>query len=135
MTEKKYFTLEEANQLIPVLEKEMDALRKLNHEFQAKVNQLNKSGSAKSAQPNMDDQSQEVFIAESKLEFIEIQARLHVQNIEQHGCQLKDVEIGLVDFPAMMDGEEILLCWKYGEKEIAHYHGSEDGYKGRKPLE
>ncbi|AOM83022.1 DUF2203 domain-containing protein [Salisediminibacterium beveridgei] len=135
MTEKKYFTLEEANQLIPVLEKEMDALRNLNHEFQTKVNQLNKSGSAKSAQSNLDDQSQEVFIAESKLEFIEIQARLHVQNIEQHGCLLKDVEVGLVDFPALIDGEEILLCWKYGEKEIAHYHGADDGYKGRKPLE
>lgn len=135
MTEKKYFTVEEANELIPVFESEMDALRELNHDFQAKVNQLNKSGSAKSGQTSIDQQSGDVFIAESKLEFIELQARMHVNNIEQHGCQLKDVEVGLIDFPALMNGEEILLCWKYGEKEIAHYHGPEDGFQGRKPLE
>ncbi|HET6266223.1 MAG TPA: DUF2203 family protein [Acidobacteriota bacterium] len=44
------------------------------------------------------------------------------------------MDIGLVDFPAMLDGEEILLCWKYGEKTIRYYHGLTEGFAGRKPL-
>lgn len=134
MADKQLFTIDEANALIPLMEQEIDALRALNKEFKSKVNTLNKSGSLQSGQAQ-ESPSDEQFIAESKLEFIEIQARLHVNNIERHGAQLKDVEVGLIDFPSKLNEEEILLCWKYGEKEISHYHGPEDGYQGRKPLE
>lgn len=134
MADKQMFTIDEANALIPLMEQEIDALRALNKEFKSKVNTLNKSGSLQSGQAQ-ETPSDEQFIAESKLEFIEIQARLHVNNIERHGAQLKDVEVGLIDFPSKRNEEEILLCWKYGEKEISHYHGPEDGYQGRKPLE
>ncbi|ADH99427.1 DUF2203 domain-containing protein [Salisediminibacterium selenitireducens] len=134
MADKQLFTIDEANALIPLMEQEIDALRALNKEFKSKVNTLNKSGSVQTGQAQ-ENPSDEQFIAESKLEFIEIQARLHVNNIERHGAQLKDVEVGLIDFPSKLNEKEILLCWKYGEKEISHYHGPEDGYQGRKPLE
>jgi hypothetical protein len=47
---------------------------------------------------------------------------------------LKDIDRGLVDFPALLDGQEVLLCWRQGEERIAHYHGSEDGFAGRRKL-
>ena len=46
----------------------------------------------------------------------------------------KDLALGLVDFPCLRDGEEVHLCWKYGEREIRHWHGLDEGYAARKPL-
>ena len=56
--------------------------------------------------------------------------------LEHLGCFYKDwnFEIGLVDFPAIIEGEEALLCWRSDEPEILWYHGIEDGYAGRRPL-
>jgi len=50
------------------------------------------------------------------------------------GCELKDWATGLVDFPAWLDGEPILLCWRLGETEITHWHGLHAGFAGRKPV-
>lgn len=57
-----------------------------------------------------------------------------VQEIEQSGAQLKDVALGLVDFPAEIDGEQVLLCWQFGESRVAFWHREEDGLAGRQPL-
>ena len=55
--------------------------------------------------------------------------------IEAIGVQVKDLEKGLLDFPCVMDGKTVLLCWKLGEEEIAFWHSVEDGFSGRKPLD
>ena len=57
-----------------------------------------------------------------------------VNQIHGLGAQVKDADEGLVDFP-LRDGEEVLLCWKLGEDEIAFWHGLEDGFAGRRPVE
>ena len=55
--------------------------------------------------------------------------------IEEIGVQLKDLEQGLLDFPCVVDGKTVLLCWKLGEKEIGYWHSPDDGFAGRKPLD
>jgi hypothetical protein len=57
-----------------------------------------------------------------------------VQRLERLGVLVKDLDRGLVDFPALRGGEEVLLCWQVGEDEVAHWHGLEEGFAGRKPL-
>lgn len=59
-----------------------------------------------------------------------------VKELEQVGCQYKDwdFKLGLVDFPAMIDGEEVLLCWRSDESEIRWYHSYNGGYAGRRPI-
>jgi hypothetical protein len=54
-----------------------------------------------------------------------------IESIQAAGAQVKDIERGLVDFPARAD---VLLCWHLGEDEIAYWHGPEEGFAGRKPL-
>jgi hypothetical protein len=56
--------------------------------------------------------------------------------LEQLGCSYKDwsFTMGLVDFPARIDGQDVLLCWRSDEPEIRHYHGVQEGYAGRKPI-
>jgi hypothetical protein len=55
--------------------------------------------------------------------------------IDSIGVQVKDLSIGLLDFPCEVDGQTILLCWKLGEKAITHWHGVQEGFAGRKPID
>jgi hypothetical protein len=57
-----------------------------------------------------------------------------VDEITSHGAQVKDIDSGLIDFPALHDGETVLLCWQLGEDEIAWWHRVNDGFAGRRPL-
>jgi hypothetical protein len=63
------------------------------------------------------------------------EARDTLAEIDEIGVQVKDLEKGLLDFPSVMDGRTVLLCWKLGEKEIGYWHSEEDGFAGRKPLD
>jgi hypothetical protein len=58
-----------------------------------------------------------------------------VAEIDATGVQVKDLDMGLLDFPCNVDGRTILLCWKMGEDKITHWHGMEEGYAGRKPID
>ena len=57
-----------------------------------------------------------------------------VDELLELGVQVKDLDSGLVDFPSLRDGEQVLLCWRLGEDEVAFWHGLEDGFAGRRPL-
>jgi hypothetical protein len=57
-----------------------------------------------------------------------------VDEIASHGAQVKDLDTGLIDFPALRRGETVLLCWQLGEDEIAWWHRVDDGFAGRRPL-
>ena len=57
-----------------------------------------------------------------------------IDEINAHGAEVKDIDSGLIDFPALRRGETVLLCWQLGEDEIAFWHGTDDGFTGRRPL-
>ena len=57
-----------------------------------------------------------------------------ISTLEESGVQLKDMDTGLLDFPATRYGEPVLLCWKLGEEEVLYWHNATEGYRGRKPL-
>lgn len=57
-----------------------------------------------------------------------------VARIQELGVLVKDLDRGLVDFPALRGAEEVLLCWEVGEDEVAYWHGLEEGFAGRRPL-
>jgi hypothetical protein len=55
--------------------------------------------------------------------------------IEEIGFQVKDLDIGLIDFPTLYRGEEVCLCWRLGEDDIEFWHGATEGFRGRKPID
>ena len=57
-----------------------------------------------------------------------------IAELEDLGVQVKDLDFGLVDFPAERYGEKVLLCWRYGEPEVSYWHKHNEGYNGRKPI-
>ena len=58
-----------------------------------------------------------------------------INRIEAYGCVVKDIDLGLLDFPSIRDGRPIYLCWKAGEPRLAHWHGTDESFVDRKPLE
>lgn len=58
-----------------------------------------------------------------------------LERIHSTGCLVKDLDLGLLDFPAVVDNEEVYLCWKFGEDRIRFYHRQDEGFAGRKPLD
>jgi hypothetical protein len=63
------------------------------------------------------------------------QLRSAIEQVQDLGCVVKDLDIGLVDFPATFRGQEVYLCWKLGEKRIEFWHGVDEGFRGRKPID
>lgn len=57
-----------------------------------------------------------------------------VDELHELGVQVKDLDVGLLDFPSEREGEVVLLCWRVGEDEIGYWHGVDEGFAGRKPL-
>jgi len=129
---KRYFTLEEANRLLPVIRKDVLQLQRLKREFDTKYRELQmlKAGRAKGGQMGEDP----FFEREAELEFLNIQARGLIDWINGTGAQLKDIEMGLVDFPSIVDGREVLLCWQVEEESITHWHHPWEGYLYRKKI-
>jgi hypothetical protein len=58
-----------------------------------------------------------------------------IERIHSTGCIVKDLEVGLLDFPARIDGQDVYLCWKLGEDRIRFYHRQDEGFAGRRPID
>lgn len=58
-----------------------------------------------------------------------------LQRLKQYGCMLKNLEGGIVDFPARLKGRDVLLCWRLGEESISHWHEVDAGFHGRQPID
>ncbi len=73
---------------------------------------------------------------DQRLQGLQAEMQEYVEELEAIGCYYKDwsYAVGLVDFPAVVDGKQVFLCWRSDEPGLAWYHGIEDGYRGRKPL-
>jgi hypothetical protein len=130
--EPKYFTLEEANLQLPFVDKELRTLQSLKKQFQEKYQDLRSRKQAYEFAHPAIEEADPFFTLESELEFLQIEAKTHMSSFEMKGIELKDIDIGLVDFPALIQGNEVLLCWRQGEAQINYYHSRQDGFSGRK---
>lgn len=123
----QYFTLPEANEALAIIRPLMDEIQAIRREILARrpevwpvVERSAGNGGSQAA---------------SKLveEFEKLDKLVH--QIQETGALFKDINLGLLDFPALKDGREVYLCWKYGEEDIAFWHEIEAGYAGRQSIE
>jgi hypothetical protein len=128
------FTLDEAQDLVPVLESLLRTaieskriIETAEAESQALAQRIFMSGGMSL---NI------VQIARRKAEREKAFQRVKdaMGEIDAMGVQVKDLDIGLLDFPCEVDGQVVLLCWKLGEATITHWHGLNEGFAGRKPI-
>ena len=73
--------------------------------------------------------------ARTRRDNVAAKLREAIEQVQEIGCLIKDLEIGLVDFPTVYQGTEVYLCWKLGEAAIEYWHGVDEGYRGRKPID
>jgi len=125
--EERTFTLTEAKRLLPQLEERLLAVKQ-DKEVLVRSHGEIKRASAK-AQYNGGSFAGPRYI--KALERISDS----VEAIQEMGVLVKDLDIGLCDFPYLQDGRIVYLCWKLGESEIRFWHEIEDGYAGRQPIE
>ncbi|MGH7708819.1 MAG: DUF2203 domain-containing protein [Vulcanimicrobiaceae bacterium] len=124
----KMFSPERANALIPVLGPLVDQLRVARREIaiaslEAELSRRVSHGASDA------DVGQRTTAARLKEELARLVAR-----IESHGCIVKDLDLGLLDFPSVRAGQPIYLCWKLGEPEIVHWHGIDETFADRKRV-
>jgi hypothetical protein len=129
------FTLDEAQVLVPVLESLLRtaiAGKKLMEEVEAEVQAL-----AHRIFLNGGTHVDVVPLARRKAERAKAEQRAKdaLAEIDSIGVQVKDLEIGLLDFPCEVEGRTVLLCWKMGEQSITHWHTPEEGFAGRKVID
>jgi hypothetical protein len=131
----KYFTLDEANLLLPFVDQELITLQALKRQFQEKYLDLRRKKQAYNGNHQVSTEKDPFFTLETEMEFLQIEAKTHLNSFELKGIELKDIDIGLVDFPSIIDGNEVLLCWRQGEERIGYYHSRQDGFSGRQSIE
>lgn len=123
---EKYYTVEEANAMLPELRGLIESIQEARDEILATysealpvLQQVNLNSGGRVANP--------YTIAIWKL-------NARVRRLVSMGVQLKDLDRGLVDFPAWREDQEVLLCWHLGEEEVTHWHDLESGFAGRQTL-
>jgi hypothetical protein len=127
MADKKYFTVDEANRLIPRMKMIIERLRQGRHQLQQ--HRTTAEAVTQRASGNGGGREAATYLSEYSQTFAPDLARLQAM-----GILLKDLDRGLIDFPHQRDGREVYLCWKYGEERIDYWHEIDSGYSGRQPL-
>jgi hypothetical protein len=131
---ERYFTVAEVEALIPRLDRIMSRVMSANAE-------------ASQARERLQAEQQRIAMAggglldrrawradKDRIERLTAELQQGLGEIVDLGGAPKDLGLGLVDFLHLREGREVNLCWKYGEREIRHWHGLDEGYAGRKPL-
>ncbi len=122
----RYFSIEEAEALIPTLTSILQAAQETKSMIEKKVEQWRKSHKKMSI---VDE-----TVVRGQVDFLASQLETQLGEIAELGATPKDLDLGLVDFPARIDGHEAYLCWKMGEEKIKHWHGLTEGYAKRKSI-
>lgn len=116
---KKYFTLSEANRMLPLIHSIVQDILLLSSQMKQLIID----------NPNDYSKTDEFNHLKSEL-------NKYLNELEELGCFYKDwnFTMGLVDFPAIIDGKEVFLCWRADEEQVQYYHRIDENYSSRKPL-
>jgi hypothetical protein len=130
----RFFTVEEANDLVAELEIEFGRVARVRSELAPVVEVLGETAveaileEGADAPPGRERET-------DQLRKLAAEITLAVERVNALGVLVKDLDVGLVDFYSMQDGEPVFLCWQYGEPAVSHWHGVEEGFAGRRPIE
>lgn len=126
------FSLEEAEALLPHLAPVLWQMRELKHKHDLLERKLAELGVKMKSNGRLLDR--ELKETREGMEAAANEIKVLVSRVGEMGCELKDIDMGLIDFRSERDGREVYLCWKLGEERIAWWHELHSGYASRQPL-
>jgi hypothetical protein len=131
----RFFTRSDAELLLPRVKQSLEVamalkmeLQKAEQSLQGAVQRITLAGGSL-----MDPEK--MSLMRRRRDWSARQLRTALEQIQETGCQVKDLDVGLLDFPTRYRGAEVLLCWRFGEDRIDFWHGLEEGFGGRKPID
>lgn len=135
--DKRYFSVAEANRMIPALEVAFGRMLQINAQIRSVYRRLSDAGFA----PSQEDfelapagAGQEVVNELATLRTLIDGLKDQIAALQRAGCVIKDIDRGLVDWYALQEGRDVFLCWELGEKEVRYWHEIDAGYAGRRPV-
>jgi hypothetical protein len=129
------FTLAEAESLIPLLDRLLREAVSMKSEYEEAEEILQTLNQRVSLMGGMTVNRNQAVEARGRREVATARLRHALEQVQEIGCLVKDLDIGLIDFPTLYRDEEVYLCWKLGEAAIEYWHGAEEGFGGRKPID
>lgn len=134
---KRYFTLAEANQRLPLVRAIVgdivELFRDVTERRQRLVDLIERNQLSSKRAPSPYTEELEQMQADIQADVEKLNGFAH--ELAELGIELKDPNIGLIDFPTLVDGREAYLCWKYGESEVGYWHELTTGFQGRLPVD
>lgn len=131
----RFFTLPEAEGLLPEVENLVRKLIQFKQEYENSDGELSRVAQRITLAGGMIAPRERVAELRLRKEASARALKSAIEKIQEIGCQVKDTDIGLVDFPTLYKGQEVYLCWRLGESGIGFWHHVEDGFRGRRPID
>jgi hypothetical protein len=131
----KMFSLEEANSLVPTLELEFGRVARLRAELAPLIESVGGADAAVAILQRGAGAPHGLERQAARLKDVAAEIAATVERINDLGCLVKDLDIGLVDFFSLRENEPVFLCWQFGEPTVAHWHPVDTGFSGRRPIE
>lgn len=133
--DKQYFTVAEANALVPALEVRFGKVMQLRGQLRHAYEALETAGETPTAESlQRSDGPHELLILRGRFRALLEALTEELAAVEGLGVAVKDLDLGLCDFLGEREGREVWLCWQYGEKSVAFWHELGEGFGGRHPL-
>ena len=131
----KIFSVDEANRLIPYLEEALESLSGMAREVASLRREIEvlsaiESSGATGTSADVRELREKEHCASGLLE----RFRESLREVSSHGCIIRDLDLGLVDFYTMTRDRVVCLCWRRGEPRVEHWHSVDEGFSGRRPL-
>jgi hypothetical protein len=131
----KRFSLAEAQALIPMLDRLLREAIAVKADYEEAERQVQSFSEHVMMMGGVAVDRARVLELRKRREAQAAALRRSIEQILESGCQIKDLDIGLIDFPTLFHGDEVYLCWKLGESAIEFWHGLDEGFRGRKAID
>ena len=131
----RFFTLKEADQLLPEVESSIRDAIALKSEYQEAEAEWQSFSRRVMLLGGVVVDHSRIEEQKNRRESTGVLLKEAIERIHEYGCLVKDLDMGLVDFPTQFNGQEVYLCWKLGEPNIQFWHGVHEGFRGRKPID
>ena len=129
----RYYAIDEANAALPEVERILAALRDQREELIALRDRVVAASPPDDETPT-DDAAEKVRLLRLGMQGLIDQMQAGVARLVELDITLRDISTGLIDFPALVSGRPIWLCWRLGEDDVAHWHSVDEGFDSRRPL-
>jgi hypothetical protein len=129
------FTLAEAQSLIPNVDPVLRKAIRLKSDYSEATAQMESFSRRIQMMGGLVVNREQAIEARERRDTASAKLREAIQEVEEFGCVVKDLDAGLIDFPTLFQGREVYLCWKLGEPSIGFWHGTDEGFAGRKAID